>query len=173
MSPLPANAIIQPELAPMEESIREPKRPAPLKTATEQVLAMITSVPPGVQMPPMPDLSGMESDYIRATSNTLEIFDTDSADLTQRIETVAWAKVELADLVKQGWKPGEVLNEIVRQHNEEASLRRTAALALKKMVDEGEFGISVLNDELQLINQELADRGLPDITLQELGLSNE
>jgi hypothetical protein len=156
---------------PLEEA--PPVRPTPFKTGTEQILAIIQTTPPGVQMPPLPDLHGMEEDYRRATTNVLTIFDTDSDELAGTIENVAWAKVELGELVKQGWKPDEVLQELTRQHNEEASLRTAASLALKKMVDDGQFTAATLKEELEVINAELKERGLPEIMPSELGLIEE
>jgi hypothetical protein len=171
-APSRADAVAQTALAAQKEpaASKPPKRPTPFKTATEQLLAMITSAPPGSQMPPLPALHGLENDFARASTNTLEIFDTDSKKLAKTIETVAWAKVDLKELVKQGWEPDEVLQEMARQHNEEATLRTSAALLLKKLVDENSLSAAALREELTLINAELIERGLPEITYPELGL---
>lgn len=151
----------------------EPKRPAPFKTVTEQILAIATSMPPDVNIPPLPDIHGLDQDFSRASTNTLVILEDDGDELAGRIETVAWAKVELNELVKQGWKPDEILTELVRQHNENASFRSAASLALKKMLDNGELTAPALKTELQLLNEEMVGRGLSEITLAELGVTDQ
>jgi|GEM_PF-2380866 len=151
----------------------EPKRPAPFKTVTEQILAIATSMPPDVNIPPLPDIHGLDQDFSRASTNMLVILEDDGDELAGRIETVAWAKVELNELVKQGWKPDEVLTELVRQHNENASFRSAASLAIKKMLDNGELTAPALRTELQLLNEELVGRGLSEITLAELGVTDQ
>lgn len=170
MPPPAANRTTPPVKKPEAEPPAEPQRPAPFKTVTEQVLAIVASMPAGAHIPPLPELTDMDNDFARASTNTLVVFDTDSEELANRLETVAWAKVDLAELVKQGWKPDEVLNELARQHNEKASLRSATALALKKMLDNGELNTPTLTSELQLINHDLAEQGLPEITLEELGV---
>jgi len=152
---------------------QQPQRPQPFTTVTEQILAMIDSVPPGVTIPPLPDLYGMENDFSRASTNTLVIYEDDHEALAKRMEAVAWSKVDLAELVKQGWKPDEVLTELVKQHNENADLRSAASLALKKVVDDESLSLMGFKTELEAVNQELGKRNLPAITLEELGLTEE
>lgn len=159
--------------APPEVPVKPAKRPAPFRTMTEQALAMIASIPPGVPIPPMPEMTGMDVDYARARTNILEIGDDDSEKLVSMIETVAWDKVDLEDLVKQGWKPDEVLKAMVANHNQEANLRTAAALALKNILDQVGVTPAAFNEELELINAELEERGLPVITLGELGIREE
>ena len=148
-----------------------PERPAPFKSITEQVLSIIASVPPGIEIPPMPEFHGMDKDFAKAATNTLVIFDNDSEELIHRLETVAWSKLEMGELVQQGWKADDVLKSLVDQHNEDANLRSAASLALKKMVDNGQLTAVTLKEELAVINDELSERGLPEITLPELGLT--
>lgn len=144
----------------------------PFKSATEQVLSMVYNATPGVRLPPLPVLSGLDKDFVRASANTLEIHDSDDERLQKAVETVAWAKVDLADAVKQGWKPDEFIQELARRHNEEADLKADTARVLKKMLDDGTLARNALENELQMINEELAARGLPVITLAELGLDD-
>jgi hypothetical protein len=134
---------------------------------------MLASIPPGVKAPPLPELYGLDADFARASANTLEIHDGDDARLAQLIESVAWAKLDLAGLVKQGWKPGEVLVAMAQQHNDEATLRADAAKALKQLLASGDMDVPALGDELQTVNKELAERGLPEITPAELGVTEE
>lgn len=148
-----------------------PARPAPFQSVTEQVLAIVASMPPGVEIPPMPELHGMENDFAKAATNTLVVFDTDGEELAHRLETVAWSKIEMSELIEKGWKADEVLKSLVEQHNEEANLRSAASLALKKMVDDGQLTAPALKNELKLINAELTERGLPEITFSELGVA--
>ena len=150
-----------------------PARPAPFKTATEQLLSMMASVPPGVQMPPLPVPENLDEDFSRARTNVLEIYDADNDKMTGAIETVAWAKVDLDALVEQGWKPDAILRELARNHNEEAHLRSNVSTVLKKMVEEEKLSKAELMQELLQVNTELAERGLPEITLEELDVEDE
>ncbi|OQA30373.1 MAG: hypothetical protein BWY57_02886 [Betaproteobacteria bacterium ADurb.Bin341] len=134
---------------------------------------MMASVPPGVQMPPLPVPENLDEDFSRARTNVLEIYDADNDKMTGAIETVAWAKVDLDALVEQGWKPDAILRELARNHNEEAHLRSNVSTVLKKMVEEEKLSKAELMQELLQVNTELAERGLPEITLEELDVEDE
>ncbi|HQL08047.1 MAG TPA: hypothetical protein PLE35_00500, partial [Lentisphaeria bacterium] len=114
-----------------------------------------------------------DEDFSRARTNVLEIYDADNDKMTGAIETVAWAKVDLDALVEQGWKPDAILRELARNHNEEAHLRSNVSTVLKKMVEEEKLSKAELMQELLQVNTELAERGLPEITLEELDVEDE
>lgn len=124
-------------------------------------------------MAPLPDLSSTENDFSSASTNTLVIYDNDSEELAQNKEAVAWAKVDLENLVKQGWKPDEVMNEVVKQHNDDASLRYETSQALKKLVDDKAYPIADIKNELKELNKEMVKRGMQEISLDEIGVLEE
>lgn len=160
------------QLVQEQEEVKEVVR-RPFRTGTEQLLAMIRSIPPGTPMPPLPHLSGMEGDFQRAATNVLEIHEGDSEELADRIEDVAWAKQDLKELVKDGWLVEEVLEATVKEHNEKAALRYTTLKALEGLIESNSVSAEELMDELEEINKELRARELPEITLVDLGFAEE
>jgi hypothetical protein len=170
-SPRVAQATPSATEEPPEEA--PPARPAPYQSTTEQLLAMMTSVPPGVEMPPLPISSDLEDDYNASLTNVLVIDENTTEEQAIQLENVAWAKVDLSELVSQGWKPGEILSEIAAQHNEASVLRRVTSAELKRMVEEKAFPAAELESELKIVNQKLAEMGMPEITLAEIGLDED
>jgi len=97
--------------------------PSTLKTRTEQLLSMAVSVPVGTSMPPLPISANIDSDFKQSMSNTIVISDTDSTFDAERKEKVAYLKLDVDALVKEGNSPEDVIKAIEQQHNEVANRR--------------------------------------------------
>jgi hypothetical protein len=92
-----------------------------LRTQTEQVLRMVESIPAGTMVPPPPPIN--VSDYKIAKTNMIVIAETDSVELADRKEKIAWLKQDIAQFVKEGYKPDDVVKAIVDHKNELAKTR--------------------------------------------------
>jgi hypothetical protein len=92
-----------------------------LRTQTEQVLRMVESVEPGTLVPPPPPIGNV--DFMRAMTNTIVIAETDSPELADRKEKIAWLKQDIAQFVKEGYTPDDVVKVMVEHKNEMARMR--------------------------------------------------
>ena len=72
-------------------------------------MAMIASIPPGMPVPPLPISGDLAEDFAVATTNTIVIFDDDTEETVRHKEAVAWMKVDVAEYVKEGHSPAEVI----------------------------------------------------------------
>jgi hypothetical protein len=161
-------AVAEPE--PVEEP--EPPKPPAFTTMTDQSLAMILSIPPGVDMPPLPDLqaAGMEDDLVKALQNSIMIEEDDSDELIVFKDDVATAKQHLVAEVSRGLSPADVLHAYVAQHNENADYRRTVVAAFQQLVAEKKSNRTQIQSEMDRINAALVQYDLDPVSADEIGL---
>lgn len=140
---------------PAEAEVEE--RDTTLRTQTEKMLALMASVPPGMEIPPMPILPGMEKDFAAALTNVIVIHADDSEAMADRKEKVAWLKQDLATLVQEGGiTPGEAIKEIEEHSNRIAKMRSellqyATALYREGRAEEAQIFIDEANKELNQI----------------------
>jgi len=135
-----------------------------LRTISENVLALMASIPPDLPMPPMPVLSNLDEDFKIATTNIIEIRTNDTVEVAERKERVAWTKLDMAQLVKEGHKPEAVLRAIEAQHNDNATLQSNYIRYYKELQSTGK------DDEakvfLEAANKELEKTGSPPLKIR-------
>jgi hypothetical protein len=153
---------------------KKPDEPKHFPSMTEQLLAMTASIPPGVEAPPLPDLqyAGLENDYTKASTNVLVITEKDDEKLASLKEKVAWQKVDVSELVKQGYKLSDILEAIRAEHNENASIRRSTVDYLKDFIKD-EATLKTVREDLPGLNLKLREKNLPEIELHELGILDD
>ena len=117
-------------------------------------------------MPPVPAAYGMirKEDLKNALTNMIEIYETDDAHTVNRKETVAWLKVQLADMDKEGWDPVEVIKALEARRKEEAAVRRDAELLLEELRREHPEAVEETREAL---NAELLEQGILPIERRE------
>lgn len=132
------------------------KPPNSLRTSTEQLLSIIASTPPGSRVPPLPITPRMAKDFATAMTNTIIIHETDTEKDAVRKEKVAWMKLDVAELVKQGYTPEAIIKALETEHNENAS-RRTEILKyaseLRRAGKDQEYTTFIEEANKELINR--------------------
>jgi len=107
-----------------------------LRTQTEQVLRMVESVPAGTFVPPPPPIG--VADYAVAKTNIIVIAETDSVELADRKEKIAWLKQDIAQFVKEGSTPDDVIKVMVEHKNELAKTRTDCMTYLGELYKAGQ-----------------------------------
>ena len=140
------------------------KEPA-FKTRTEQLISMVESIPPGVPVPPLPisPIDNLEADADESAAHDIVIGEEDSEKAEAHKIRVGWTKVDLAAARKEGWSAVEYLKALEDTRNEDAAFARE-----KRQEFDGLLADPGLSDddclaELEKINAELEERGLPPI----------
>lgn len=148
-----------------KENLLAKRRMEPVfKSATEQLMGMIASAPPGTAPPPLPisDNDDLAEDTRHAFTNQIVIYDDDDAQTVTHKENVAWIKDDMRkSLEKEGGTGSSYLKrlyerqkEIEQKRNAETEkLRHLAETAAKEKVEA----------EFKAINERLAAEGIPAI----------
>jgi len=139
------------------------KHPHSYKTATEGLIAMAMSVPPGEMVPPLPISKDLDMDFVNSLSNEIVIYDDDDDRTANIKENVAVTKNQLLELVKQGRSVSEVLKEYEKQTNERAAIRSEAQVELSNLIKNG--STKEAKAYLENINKAFGDLGIEPITL--------
>jgi len=151
-----------PALAGGKEAAPSPPSPPPpssFNSLSESALSMIASVPPGTRIPPMPLPADLASDFQRAATNTILIYEDDTEQSALHKDTVALMKQDVAAWVKEGHSPADVIKAVQELHNEDAKLYEELNYYLEALRAGGSER-EVL-DFVAEANKELEVRGLP------------
>ncbi len=140
----------------------QPKHEPALKTSTEQLLSMVLSVPPGVDVPPLPIAEGddLAQDSANALASTIVIEEDDSDATAVHKENVGWAKVEMREhLEQEGGTAVSYIKRLEERRKEEAARQQAArAEAEAKIVELAkELSAQELEKQREAINQWLID----------------
>ena len=138
----------------------EPPKPV-FENAAEQVIALAISTPPGASMPPLPDLTGLEEDFVKSLERPIVINEDDSEEVQKLKERVAETKAYLAEEVKKG---GNIV-DILREHQEEMSRIEAAQLtAVREMqAIRAEKGDEAAAEYVKRKNGEFRKDGIPEL----------
>ena len=163
-APSPAPSPASPENPPAAPAPTPPPRDPSFASHSESAMAMIASIPPGMPVPPLPISGDLAEDFAVAATNTIVIFDDDTEETVRHKEAVAWMKVDVAEYVKEGHSPAEVIQAITDAHNENAKIREEYEFYLSQLRAAGDTaGVETFVKEA---NEDLAARGLPLLTIR-------
>jgi hypothetical protein len=163
-APSPAPSPALPENPPAAPAPTPPPRDPSFASHSESAMAMIASIPPGMPVPPLPISGDLAEDFAVAATNTIVIFDDDTEETVRHKEAVAWMKVDVAEYVKEGHSPAEVIQAITDAHNENAKIREEYEFYLSQLRAAGDTaGVETFVKEA---NEDLAARGLPLLTIR-------
>jgi hypothetical protein len=152
-----------PPAAPPAPDAPVPPRPRPYTSATEGLLSMAMSVPPGAMVPPLPISRDLDGDFANSLTNTIVIYDDDDERTTQIKENVAAAKNQLLELVKQGRSVADVLKEYQETVNEKTEIRSKAQTELDALYRDGKTRAA--QEYLEGINAAFKDLDIEPISL--------
>ena len=94
--------------------------------ASDQILGMIASTPPGRDMPPLPITKSVDHDFMKSLETPIEILDGDSAEVRAAKESVIKLRAEVLAIKES---EGLSVYEILTQH--QSLLRENAALRIE------------------------------------------
>ena len=143
-----------------------PRKPV-FKTGTEQLIAMVESIPPGLPVPPLPiDIDDdLEADADAAATNVIEITEDDDEHAAAHKENVGWTKLDLQEMRKEGWTAAEFIKAIEAERNENAAFYRDRVKEFEELLNDPEASDDDCYAVYDEINKELAERGLPLLNL--------
>ena len=159
--PSPTSQAATPETVLEEE--QAPQRPNQFKNSTEQLLAMAMSAPPGAMIPPLPIPGNLDEDFINSLTNTIVIYDDDDERTMQLKESVAVAKNQMLELLKQGQSVADVLKEYQETANERATIRSQAQRELNALHRSGKP--QEAQEYMEKINESFKDMDIEPIAL--------
>ena len=168
----------------------KPVHPPHFPRESEQLISMVMSVEPGMEIPPVPlpeinensteeDIAAaveteekLRSDLAVAVTNDIVIYDTDSEKLAETKEAVADTKFQLAEIVKNGGSVTDAIREYTEHVNEGARLRSETIEKITPVVD------SITNDAeaveyVESVNEALKKEDIPPLHLEEVGFEVE
>lgn len=140
-----------------------PKRPNTYKSATEGLLSMAMSIPPGELIPPLPISADLDADFANSLTNVIVVYDDDDAHAVNIKENVAVAKNQLLEQLKAGQSVSEVLKAYEKDTNERASIRIEAQQELNKIIESGSQEEAA--EYVEKVNKAFAEIGVEPISL--------
>ena len=151
-----------------EPASPDPPPPKHFRHPSEQLLAMMLSTPPDIQMPPLPHLdpddARLNADALAAATNDLVIYETDGKELESLKESVANVKFQLADVVAKGGNVAEALNEFRDHQNEGVEIRNETIKAINSIEDD-----QAAAETFKKANEELVKEDIVPIRPEEVG----
>ena len=137
-----------------------PPKPV-FENPADQVIALAVSAKPGEAMPPLPDLKGIDEDFVKSLLAPIKINDDDSDEIKELKAKVIETKAYLVDEIKNG---GSVM-EALKAHQEEmeriADSRLMAIQEMQKLQAEGD--LDMVRDFAERVNEAFRVRGIPEI----------
>ena len=138
-------------------------RPKPplFENPCDQVIAMALSTKPGDSMPPLPDLTGIDQDFVNSLLSPIVIKEDDSDEVKNIKEMVIEVRKTLAEEVKNG---GSVM-DVLRAHQAEMNSiyeRRLDAILMMQQVS-AEQGLGAAQEFADAVNKRFEKEGIPAI----------
>jgi len=133
---------------------------------------MVLSMPPEVDVPPLPIVDGdtLEKDSAHALASTIIIDDTDADDVADLKVNIGWAKVQLKEhLEQEGGTAVSYIKRLEERRKEEAARQREArAEAEAKLVELAkDLSAQELAKQREAINQWLIDNDVEPLEPEE------
>lgn len=142
------------------EKVHPPK--SLFSNASDQLIALSLSAKPGQSMAPLPNLNGIEKDFLQSLLEPIKINDDDSPEDKEIKLAVKEARAYIAAEIKNGRTVQECLNEH-REHMEKiADSHQMAVMEIQKMRENGASDEEVREFRTR-INEYFRDKDLPEL----------
>lgn len=136
--------------------------PKPIfENASDQLIAMAVSVKPGQAMPPLPDLSTVDQDFLKSMVNPVRIDDEDSEDVKDLKLKVMEARAYLAEEVKKGKTVREALQEYQAEMEKYADSHAMALTQIRELREKD--GDQAAQEFRERVNEVFRARGIPEL----------
>lgn len=128
---------------------------------SDQVIALAISTPPGQAMPPLPDLQGIDRDFMRSLLSPIKINDDDTDEIKDLKKRVMAVKEELVEEIKNGGSVQEVLLAHQKEMNRLSESRLMAIQEMQRIA--GEEGVEAAQEFADRVNEHFSEQGIPEI----------
>ena len=142
------------------EKVHPPK--SLFSNASDQMIALALSVKPGQSMAPLPNLSGIEKEFVQSLMEPIRISDDDSPEDKAIKLAVKEARAYIAAEIKNGRTVQECLNEHREQMEKIADSHQMAVMEMQKMREKGASDDDVREFRAR-INEYFRDKNLPEL----------
>ena len=113
--------------------------PPVFDNVSDQMIAMVVSVPPGQAIPPLPHDPTLNEAFTKSLGTEIKILETDTPEIRELKAAVLATRVELAELVKKGYTVQQALDEHCRLANENAEVHAGALVEMKALLKAGDL----------------------------------
>ena len=113
--------------------------PPVFDNVSDQMIAMVVSVPPGQAIPPLPHDPNLDEAFAKSLGTEIKILETDTSEVRELKAAVLATRVELAELVKKGYTVQQALDEHCRLANENADVHAGALVEMKALLKAGDL----------------------------------
>ena len=138
--------------------------PPPIfKHASDQMIAMVLSAPPGQAIPPMPANAFTDEDFKNSLQEEIEILDTDSPAVKDMKARVIVAREDIRAMMKQGYSALQVLEEHQALFNDNAKLHADALVEMKSILASGDR--EAARKYATTVNVAFRQMGVPELTV--------
>lgn len=128
---------------------------------SDQMIAMVVSVPPGHSIPPLPHDATLDESFRKSLGTEIKILETDTPDVRELKAAVLATRVELAELVKKGYTVQQALDEHCRLANENADVHASALMEIKALLKAGD--LEGAQKYAEKMNAALKEMGAPAV----------
>lgn len=128
---------------------------------SDQVIALAISTPPGQAMPPLPDLQGIDRDFMRSLLSPIKINDDDTDEIKDLKKRVMAVKEELVEEIKNGGSVQDVLLAHQKEMNRLSESRLMAIQEMQRIA--GEDGVEAAQEFADRVNEHFSEQGIPEI----------
>lgn len=142
------------------EKVHPPK--SLFSNPSDRMIALALSVKPGQSMAPLPNLNGLEMDFVQSLLEPITINDDDSPEDKEIKLAVKEARAYIAAEIKNGRTVQECLNEHRQQMEKIADSHQMAVMEIQKMRENGASNEEVKEFRTR-INEYFRDKDLPEL----------
>lgn len=128
---------------------------------SDQVIALAISTPLGQAMPPLPDLQGIDKDFMRSILSPIKITDDDTDEIKDLKKRVIAVKEELVEEIKNGGSVQDVLLAHQKEMNRLSENRLMAIQEMQRIA--GEYGVEAAQEFADRVNKRFNEQGIPEI----------
>lgn len=146
-----------------------PPPPPTYKSNSDELIAMAMSVPADAEIPPLPFEQANDDQFVESFSKPVEILDTDSEAVKKMKRTVMEARMQIAEMMKNGASFQEVLTEHRELFNSNVQVRNDCLKELQEIFDSGDYeGAQKYVDTMNIALQQMGIQELEmPLTLEE------
>lgn len=128
---------------------------------SDQMIAMVVSVPPGHSIPPLPHDATLDESFRKSLGTEIKILETDTPEVRELKAAVLATRVELAELIKKGYTVQQALDEHCRLANENADVHASALMEIKALLKAGD--LEGAQKYAEKMNAALKEMGAPAV----------
>ena len=138
---------------------------------SDQMIAMVVSVPPGQSIPPLPHDSNLDESFRKSLGTEIKILETDTPEVRELKAAVLATRVELAELIKKGYTVQQALDEHCRLANENADVHASALVEMKALLKAGD--LEGAQKYAERMNKEFREMGIEEVKVPRENVTDE